>query len=66
MEIGNLIQSRLMGKSAALLSRALDYRSANHNVISGNSPMWTRPAINRRSSDSTRSSAVPWTGKGSP
>lgn len=36
MEIGNLIQSRLMGKSAALLSRALDYRSANHNVISGN------------------------------
>jgi flagellar basal-body rod protein FlgB len=36
MEIKNLVQSRLMGKTVALLSHALDYRSANHGVISGN------------------------------
>jgi flagellar basal-body rod protein FlgB len=30
------INGHLMGKTVALLSHALDYRSANHNAISGN------------------------------
>jgi flagellar basal-body rod protein FlgB len=30
------INGRLMGRTVALLSHALDYRSANHNAISGN------------------------------
>lgn len=36
MKIGELMQNRLTGKTVGLLSRALDYRSENHNVISGN------------------------------
>ncbi len=36
VETGNLINSRLMGKTVALLSHALDYRSAKHSVITGN------------------------------
>jgi flagellar basal-body rod protein FlgB len=30
------LYDRLTGRTAALLSRALDYRAANHKVISGN------------------------------
>jgi flagellar basal-body rod protein FlgB len=36
METGNPIQSRLAGRTVALLQQALSYRSANHSVISGN------------------------------
>ena len=36
MNVSNLFQNRLTGKTIDLLSRALDFRSANHNVISGN------------------------------
>ncbi|PKN27102.1 MAG: flagellar basal body rod protein FlgB [Deltaproteobacteria bacterium HGW-Deltaproteobacteria-21] len=36
MEIRSYLNSRLMGKTVALLSHALDYRSAKHSTISGN------------------------------
>lgn len=36
MEIKSFINNRLMGKTVALLSHALDYRSANHSTIAGN------------------------------
>ncbi|MBN1107092.1 MAG: flagellar basal body rod protein FlgB [Deltaproteobacteria bacterium] len=36
MDSSQWINGRLMGKTVALLSHALDYRSANHNAISGN------------------------------
>ena len=36
METGNPIESRLAGRTVALLQQALSYRSANHSVISGN------------------------------
>ena len=36
MKIGNLINNKLTGKTVDLLSRALDFRSANHSVIAGN------------------------------
>ncbi|MBW2610016.1 MAG: flagellar basal body rod protein FlgB [Deltaproteobacteria bacterium] len=36
MEINSPIQNRLMGKTIRILSRALDFRSANHRVISEN------------------------------
>lgn len=36
MKIGNLLQSRLMGKTMKALENALDFRAANHSVISGN------------------------------
>ena len=36
MKIDNLINNKLTGRTVALLSRALDFRSANHNVIAGN------------------------------
>lgn len=36
MDINNIFRNRLTGKTVDLLSHALDYRSANHNVISGN------------------------------
>ena len=36
MKIGELMQNRLTGKTVTLLSKTLDYRSENHNVISGN------------------------------
>ena len=34
--MSDLLQNRLFGKTAALLTRSLGYRSANHSVISGN------------------------------
>lgn len=34
--MSDLVYDRLTGKTVELLSRALSYRSANHNVISGN------------------------------
>jgi flagellar basal-body rod protein FlgB len=36
MEIGKVIGNRLVGKTVGLLSQAMDYRSANHGVITGN------------------------------
>ena len=36
MKMENLMNNRLTGKTVALLSRALDFRSANHSVITGN------------------------------
>jgi flagellar basal-body rod protein FlgB len=36
MNVSNLFQNRLTGKTVDLLSRALDFGSAKHNVISGN------------------------------
>src|SRR5512142_820434 len=36
METKGLINSRMMVRTVALLSHALDYRSANHSTISGN------------------------------
>ncbi|MBN2125242.1 MAG: flagellar basal body rod protein FlgB [Deltaproteobacteria bacterium] len=34
--MSEILCDRLMGRSTALLSRALDYRAAKHKVISGN------------------------------
>ena len=36
MKVNNNLQHRLMGKTVAILSRVLDFRSANHKVIAGN------------------------------
>lgn len=36
MKIDNLVYNKLTGKTVDLLSRALDFRSANHHVIAGN------------------------------
>ena len=36
MEIDNLLQNKMYGKTINLLKRALDYGSANQQVISGN------------------------------
>ena len=36
MEVKDFINKRLMGRTVGVLSHALDYRSANHSVISGN------------------------------
>ena len=36
MQIGNLLQNRLMGKTMKALQNALDYRAAKHSVIAGN------------------------------
>lgn len=36
MNVSSLFQNRLTGKTIDLLSKALDFGSANHNVISGN------------------------------
>ena len=36
MGVNNLLQNKLMGRTATILSRALDFRTANHKIISGN------------------------------
>ena len=36
MEVKNYINTKLMGKTVAFLSHALDYRSAKHSTISSN------------------------------
>ena len=36
MDIKRTVSSRLYGRTIKLLSRALDFRSANHHVIAGN------------------------------
>jgi len=36
MDIGTILQNRLSGKTMQVLKNVLDYRAANHSVISGN------------------------------
>jgi flagellar basal-body rod protein FlgB len=36
VEVKDFVNKRLMGRTIGVLSHALDYRSANHSVISGN------------------------------
>ena len=51
MEMKGLLQNRLMGRTAEMLSQGLKFRSANHNVIGGNLANMDTPGYRPRDLD---------------